>query len=193
MNCFFTRPDLIAEYRLPQHIHHRLFAEVAAVEINDQGDLLYLEAHVDSWLAYHYGTTPQAPVAARPGTNSAIAGQVGQNEESYVTVAEAQRRYLSGEMSNRWWYRMVQSERIAHQRIGGAILLRTDDIERFTAESRQAVTTNSPTESDGSSLMTAGASVNRKSRRRTDQEIRGFRFFLGDAAGMFRPASRRNG
>jgi len=174
---------------LHDHIPHRLFAEVAAVEINDQGDPLYLEAHVDSWLACHYGTTPQAPVAACPGTNAATTEKGRPHEECYVTVAEAHRRYLSGKMSSRWWYRMVQSGRIAHQRIGGAILLRTDDIERFIAESRQAVTTNSPAESDGSSLMTAGASVNRKSRRRTDQEIRGFRFFLGDAAEELRHES----
>lgn len=159
---------------LHDHIHHRPFAEVAAVETNDQGESLYLEAHVESWLAYRYGTTPQAPVATCPGTNAATAERGRPHEKCYVTVAEAQGRYLLGEMSSRWWYRMVQSGRIAHQRIGGAILLRTGDIEQFIAESRQAATTDSPAESDGSPLVAPGASV--KTCHRMDQEVRGFRF-----------------
>ncbi len=50
MNRFFTCTDLIAEYRLPQHVYNQLFAEVVPVEKTDHGETMYLEAHVDAWL-----------------------------------------------------------------------------------------------------------------------------------------------
>ena len=45
-------------YRLPKHVHDQLLAEVVPVDKNDQGEPLFLEAHVDSWLADRYGTLP---------------------------------------------------------------------------------------------------------------------------------------
>jgi len=57
--------------------------------------------------------------------------------DGFVTVAEAQRRYLSGEKSRRWWYQMAKIGRIGHHRVGDSILFRTADIEKFIAESRK--------------------------------------------------------
>ena len=58
--------------------------------------------------------------------------------DGFVTVAEAQRRYLSGEKSRRWWYQMAKAGKITHHRVGDSILFRTADIEKFIAESRKA-------------------------------------------------------
>jgi hypothetical protein len=49
MNRFFTRPEVIEAYRLPQHIHDQFFVEVDPVEKLHQGEALFLEAHVDAW------------------------------------------------------------------------------------------------------------------------------------------------
>ena len=58
MNRFFTRTELVEAYLIPQHIHDQLFGEVVPVEKNVQGEPLFLEAHVDSWLADRYTTLP---------------------------------------------------------------------------------------------------------------------------------------
>ena len=50
MNRFFTRPELAAEYRLPKPTSS-FSPRLPPVEKNDQGELLFLEAHVDAWLA----------------------------------------------------------------------------------------------------------------------------------------------
>ena len=41
---------------MPKHVQEQLLAEVAAVEKDDQGESLFLEAHVDAWLAVQYDT-----------------------------------------------------------------------------------------------------------------------------------------
>jgi len=57
---------------------------------------------------------------------------------AFVSVAEAQRRFLTGQMSRKWWYRMAHSGQIVHHRVGDTILFRSEDIERFIARSRRA-------------------------------------------------------
>ncbi|MFO0847976.1 MAG: helix-turn-helix domain-containing protein [Gemmataceae bacterium] len=58
-------------------------------------------------------------------------------EPEYISVAEAQRRYLNGGMSRKWWYRIASAGKIAHHKVGDSILLRTDAIEALIAASRQ--------------------------------------------------------
>ena len=135
MNRFFTCTDLIAEYRLPQHVHNQLFAEVLPVEKTDQGETLYLEAHVDAWLTARYAVAPWRSGCGIASTASHIKSV--DDENAFVTVTEAQRRYLAGERSKRWWYRMAETGKIAHHRVGDSILFRTEDIEKFIAESRK--------------------------------------------------------
>jgi len=60
-----------------------------------------------------------------------------EKQPEYVTVAEAQRRFLAGMRSRRWWYRLVETGKIAHHRVGDSILIRTKDIEDFIAKSRK--------------------------------------------------------
>lgn len=54
MNRFFTRSELATEYRHPQHVLEQLLVEIAPVEKNNQGEPLFLEAHVDAWLTARY-------------------------------------------------------------------------------------------------------------------------------------------
>jgi hypothetical protein len=61
MNRFFTAPEVADAYSLPHHVHEQLLAEVVAVEKNDQGEPLYLEAHVDAWLGDRYAAIPGRP------------------------------------------------------------------------------------------------------------------------------------
>ena len=57
-------------------------------------------------------------------------------KSAYVTVGEAQRRFLAGNRSLRWWYRRIELNMIAHHRVGDSLLLCTNDIEKFIADSR---------------------------------------------------------
>ena len=54
-------------------------------------------------------------------------------------MAEAQRRYLARERSKRWWYRLAETGRIAHHRVGDSIFFRPDDIEKFRANIDDAI------------------------------------------------------
>jgi excisionase family DNA binding protein len=58
MNRYFTRLELAEAYRHPKHVLAQFLAEVAPVEKNDQGEPLFLEAHVDAWLNDQYAAIP---------------------------------------------------------------------------------------------------------------------------------------
>lgn len=45
-------------HRLPKHPQDQPLTEVAAVEEDDRGESLFLEAHVDAWLADRYAAIP---------------------------------------------------------------------------------------------------------------------------------------
>lgn len=49
----------------------------------------------------------------------------------FIRVSEAQKRYFSGSMSLRWWYKQVKIGALPHFRAGGAVLLRPLDVEAF--------------------------------------------------------------
>lgn len=174
MNRFFTCTDLIAEYRLPQHVHNQLFAEVLPVEKTDQGETLYLEAHVDAWLTARYAVAPWRSGCGIASTASHIKSV--DDENAFVTVTEAQRRYLAGERSKRWWYRMAETGKIARHRVGDSILFRTEDIEKFIAESRKGEHAESPKAESASAIPVVPPSVKSRPRTKPGDEV-GFRFF----------------
>lgn len=180
MNRFFTRPELLEEYRLPRHVHEQLVAEVVPVDKTDQGEALYLEAHIDAWLTARYAVAPWRSGCATHRLRSIPTVQhikTGNEENCFVTVAEAQRRYLAGERSKRWWYRMAETGRIAHHRVGDSILLRTDDIEKFIAESRKTEHAEAPrTTQAAPALPVVPQPVKRQARRKPGEEA-GFKFF----------------
>ena len=50
MNRFFTKQQVVSEYRLPQRLQAELFRAVQPVEQDGQGEPLYLEVQLDRWL-----------------------------------------------------------------------------------------------------------------------------------------------
>lgn len=55
MNRFFTKQQAVTEYHLPGHLLAERFRAVQPVEQDDHGEPLYLEAHLDRWLAERLG------------------------------------------------------------------------------------------------------------------------------------------
>jgi hypothetical protein len=75
MNRFFTKQQVVSEYRLPVHLQAELCCGVQPVEQDDHDEPLYLEAHLDRWLSDRFG-----------------AGQVAApSEEPFMTIRETAR------------------------------------------------------------------------------------------------------
>ena len=55
MNRFFTKQQAVAEYHMPDRLQVELFRAVQPVEQDEHGEPLYLEAHLDRWLAKRFG------------------------------------------------------------------------------------------------------------------------------------------
>lgn len=176
MNRFFTAPELADAYRLPKHVQEQLFAEVAPAEKTDQGEALFLEAQVDAWLTARYAIAPWRSGCGHPSILTVPHIKAANDENGFVTVAEAQRRYLGGERSRRWWYRLVETGRIAHHRIGDSIFFRTEDIEKLIAESRKAEHTEAPMPEPAPAIPVVPPPVKRQTRRKPGEEY-GFQFF----------------
>ncbi len=133
LNRLLTFDDIPSKYGGPMAVWERLRPHLPVFCTHD-GEPIYLESVVDEFLkALADGLqTDGSRVVPEPGTPTSHAA----DEPEYISVAEAQRRYLNGEMSRKWWYRIVQTGKIAHHRVGDSILLRTDDIEAFITASR---------------------------------------------------------
>jgi hypothetical protein len=63
----------------------------------------------------------------------------------FIRVSEAKERYFGGAMSLRWWYRQIEHGRLTHYRAGGAVLLRTADVEAFVSAGLRATKREEPT------------------------------------------------
>ena len=63
MNRFFTKQQVVSEYHLAVRLQAELFGAVQPVEQDDQGEALYLEEHLDRWLAGRFGAG-QVPASA---------------------------------------------------------------------------------------------------------------------------------
>ena len=179
MNRFFTLTELIEAYRLPQQLHDQLLAEVAPAEKTDQGEALFLEVQVDAWLTARYAIAPWRSGCATdavPSNSTVPHAKTVNDENGFVTVAEAQRRYLGGERSRRWWYRLVETGRIAHHRIGDSIFFRTEDIEKLIGESRKAERAEAPRPEPAPAIPVVPQPVKRQARRKPGEEY-GFQFF----------------
>jgi excisionase family DNA binding protein len=121
-----------------------------------------------------YAVAPWPPGWGLPSTVPDIE-KVGE-ENSFVTVAEAQRRYWAGERSKRWWYRMAETGKIAHHRVGDSILFRTDDIEEFIADSRKGEHVESPRPEPAPAIPVVPTPVKHQPQGKPGEEV-GFRFF----------------
>lgn len=135
LNRLLTFEDIVAKYGGPAPVWEKLRPGLPLFCTHD-GVPIYLEAVVDEFLnALAAGLQVDTTRRAVPEFGSSATHAA--HEPEYISVAETQRRYLNGEMSRKWWYRIVRAGKIAHHRVGDSILLRTDDIEAFIAESRQ--------------------------------------------------------
>jgi excisionase family DNA binding protein len=77
MNRFFTKKQVVSEYRLPARLQDELFCAVQPVEQDGQGEPLYLEAQLDRWLAGRFGADQGA--ASRTTASS---------QEAFLTIRE---------------------------------------------------------------------------------------------------------
>lgn len=134
LNRFLTFDDLIAHYGGPRLLWEKLRPSVPVFSVQD-GVALYLESQVDAFLKAVAEGVQLNRSAATDGSESMADRERG--ESDYVTVAQAQRRFLAGARSLRWWYRMAQTGKIAHHRVGDSILFRTQDILDFIEKSRK--------------------------------------------------------
>ena len=76
MNRFFTKQQAVSEYNLPVHLQAELFRAVQPVEQDDHGDPLYLEDHLDHWLADRFGA------------GGASSRTPASSEERFMTIRE---------------------------------------------------------------------------------------------------------
>jgi hypothetical protein len=177
VNRFFTAPELADAYRLPKHVHEQLLAEVAPVEKDDQGEPLFLEAHVDAWLTARYAVKPwRAPSPEKTPGNRRSKAKDAEGQDAFLTVAEAQRRFLSGKMSCRWWYRMATTGQIVHHRVGDKILFQIEDIEKFIAESRRAEEVEDA-EVEAPVPLPVPTAPKSSTRKKPGDPVGGFQFF----------------
>lgn len=174
LNRLLTFDDLVAHYGGPRPLWEKLRPGLPVFTAHD-GVPVYLESQVDAYLkAVSEGVRLSSGVT--PARLEAGAGRES-GESEYLTVAEAQRRYLAGAKSPRWWYRMVETGRIAYHRVGGSILLRPADILEFIKNSR---TEDRHDESAGEPLPPSPpvpAPSPARTRRNQDEDNSRFQFF----------------
>lgn len=60
MNRLFTKQQVVSEYNVPVHLQDELFRAVQPVEEDGHAEPLYLEGHLDRWLADRFGAGPGA-------------------------------------------------------------------------------------------------------------------------------------
>jgi excisionase family DNA binding protein len=115
MNRLFTRQQVVAEYHLPSRLQAELFRVVQPVEQDGQAEPLYLEAHLDRWLADRFG-----------------AGQVpAPSGEPFMTIRETARLLHCSYTEAR--ERMLDG-RIRTIRDGRWLRIRREWIEAYIAE-----------------------------------------------------------
>jgi hypothetical protein len=56
-----------------------------------------------------------------------------ESPQEFIRVSAAKKKYFSGAMSLRWWYRQIEDGKLPHFRAGGTVLLRPADIEALIA------------------------------------------------------------
>lgn len=177
INRLFSFDDIVRHYGGPVAFWDAIRHLLPVLCIQD-GAPIYLESAVDDCLKV-IGLQLQSAVPCGPLPNIQLPGrQAAINEPTFVTVAEAQRRYLGGTRSRRWWYRLVETGRIPHHRVGDSILLKTEDIDHFIAESRK-VDDNRPVAeaSEAPSPVPPAPPVNPRPRHQPKGERSPFHFF----------------
>lgn len=120
MNRFFTKQQVVSEYRLPVRLQGELFRAVQPVEQVEHAEPLYLEDHLDRWLAERFsagrGASPQPPATS---------------EEPFMTIRETARLLRCSYTEAR--ERMLDG-RIRAIRDGRWLRTRRQSVEEYVAE-----------------------------------------------------------
>ncbi|MCE9561227.1 MAG: hypothetical protein K8U57_04155 [Planctomycetes bacterium] len=125
LNRLLSFEDIVEKYGGPPKVWESLRPYLPVWQ-NHEGQPIYLESQVDDFLralqhrwSVPTATTAVATVAEQPVT------------EEFLTIAEAQERFLGGKRSRGWWYKKAKSGKLIAHDAGGSILLKTTDIVRF--------------------------------------------------------------
>lgn len=174
LNRLLTFDDLVARYGGPRPLWEKLRPGLPVFTVHD-GVAFYLESQVDAHLkAVAEGVRLSSSVTPARLEAGAVRGS---RESEYLTVAEAQRRYLAGAKSPRWWYRMVETGRIAHHRVGGSTFLRPADILKFIENSRTEDRHDDPASDPPSPAPPVPAPSPPRPRRNRGEDHSRFQFF----------------
>ncbi|HEX4144549.1 MAG TPA: helix-turn-helix domain-containing protein [Pirellulales bacterium] len=176
LNRLFAFDDLVAKYGGPRSLWEKLQPSLPVFCTID-GSRLYLETEIDEFLKTARDRLQLNSIGNTTPSLGSVVPEEGKPE--FVSVAEAQRRYLGGMRSRRWWYRMAETGKIAHHRVGESILFRAEDIENFIAKSRneRADTRDVQPLPAPSIPVPAPTPVRPPLRRKPDDTASSFRFF----------------
>lgn len=107
LNRLRTFEDIVEKYGGPAPLWEKLRPGLRVFCAHD-GVPIYLESVVDEFLKVVAAGLQTSSQSATPQSRSSVTPA----EPEYISVAEAQRRYLNGEMSRKWWYRIVRDGNI---------------------------------------------------------------------------------
>lgn len=130
MNRFFTKQQVVTEYRLPELVQAELFRVVQPVVHDGVGEPLYLEGQLDRWLTDRFGAGPAAPEQGAASSS-----------ESFMTIRETAAFLLCSYCEAR--ERMLDG-RIRAIRDGRWLRTRREWIEEYVAEKTIKATSSDP-------------------------------------------------
>lgn len=130
MNRFFTKQQVVTEYRLPDRLQEELFRAVQPVVHDGVGEPLYLEGQLDRWLTDRFGAGPAGPLQGAAPSNESFMTIRETAAFLHCSYCEARERMLDG--------------RIRAIRDGRWLRTRRQWIEEYVAEKTIKVTSSDP-------------------------------------------------
>jgi excisionase family DNA binding protein len=96
MNRLFTKQQVVSEYHLPVRLQDELFRAVQPVEQDGHAEPLYLERHLDCWLADRFGAGPAASAQEAASSNEPFMTTRQVATLLHCSYTEARERMLDG-------------------------------------------------------------------------------------------------
>jgi len=125
LNRLFSFEDIVEKYGGTPKFWESLRPYMPVWQ-HHEGKPIYLESQVDDFLRalQHRWAVPTATTAVATVAEQPVA-------EEFLTISEAQKRFLGGKRSMGWWYKKARSGKLVAHNAGGSILLKTTDIVHF--------------------------------------------------------------
>jgi hypothetical protein len=177
LNRLLTFEDVVQKYGGPTHVWEMLRPSLPVFQVHE-GTSIYLESRVDEFL---HALQLRWSV---PNLGCENAPSAADAEGEFVTILDASKRFLGGQMSKEWWYKQATAGKLPSYKAGGAILLRLKDVSAFIAGLRhedRGTPACDPQPEQPAPLPT-------RPRKKTGQQgskvgaSSGFRFFKGRVA-----------